>query len=285
MTKSSSAPAPTPSDLDESAAMTVADALKIILANSYAIYLKTKNFHWHVSGPYFRDYHLLLDEQAAEILAATDAIAERARKTGNTTLRSIGDIARHQTIKDNDADFVTPQDMLAELRADNLHMVESLRRAKDVADKAKDNATSGLIDTWTDEAERRAVLVRSRSTSLKLDLTGRETRWPRLLSAPSTLRSTAAVSPSTTPAVRGTSCCAFEGMGDLRSEYRLLGPDLKQAEFRVVTMDVRGFGETSARWTDYSARSVGLDAISIVRRLGAGPATITGNSFAAGSAL
>lgn len=147
---------PTLSDLDESAAMTVADALKIILANSYAIYLKTKNFHWHVSGPYFRDYHLLLDEQAAEILAVTDAIAERARKTGNTTIRSIGDIARHQTIKDNDAEFVTPQDMLAELRADNLHMVESFRRAKDVADMAKDNATSGLIDTWTDEAERRA---------------------------------------------------------------------------------------------------------------------------------
>lgn len=105
---------------------------------------------------YFRDYHLLLDEQAAEILAVTDAIAERARKTGNTTIRSIGDIARHQTIKDNDAEFVTPQDMLGELRADNLHMVESFRRAKDVADKAKDNATSGLIDAWTDEAERRA---------------------------------------------------------------------------------------------------------------------------------
>ncbi|MEA9423351.1 ferritin-like domain-containing protein, partial [Aeromonas caviae] len=98
----------------------------------------------------------LLDEQAAEILAVTDAIAERARKTGNTTIRSIGDIARHQTIKDNDAEFVTPQDMLGELRADNLHMVESFRRAKDVADKAKDNATSGLIDAWTDEAERRA---------------------------------------------------------------------------------------------------------------------------------
>lgn len=147
---------PTPSDLDERAAMTVSDALKIILANSYAIYLKTKNFHWHVSGPYFRDYHLLLDEQAAEILAVTDAIAERARKTGNTTIRSIGDIARHQTIKDNDAEFVTPQDMLSELRADNLHMVESFRRAKSVADEAKDNATSGLIDTWTDEAERRA---------------------------------------------------------------------------------------------------------------------------------
>ena len=156
MTKTSAAAIPTPSDLDESAAMTVAEALKIILANSYAIYLKTKNFHWHVSGPYFRDYHRLLDEQAAEILAAADAIAERARKTGNTTIRSIGDIARHQTIKDNDAEFVTPQDMLGELRADNLHMVGSLRRAKEVADQAKDNATSGLTDTWTDEAERRA---------------------------------------------------------------------------------------------------------------------------------
>lgn len=99
MTNNNASALPTPSDLDECAAMTVADALKIILANSYAIYLKTKNFHWHVSGPYFRDYHLLLDEQAAEILAVTDAIAERARKTGNTTIRSIGDIARHQTIK------------------------------------------------------------------------------------------------------------------------------------------------------------------------------------------
>ena len=156
MTKINAASVPTPSDLDESAAMSVSDALKIILANSYAIYLKTKNFHWHVSGPYFRDYHLLLDVQAAEILAVTDAIAERARKTGNTTIRSIGDIARHQTITDNDAEFVTPQDMLSELRADNLHMVESFRRAKYVADEAKDNATSGLIDTWTDEAERRA---------------------------------------------------------------------------------------------------------------------------------
>ncbi len=100
MTNNNASALPTPSDLDECAAMTVADALKIILANSYAIYLKTKNFHWHVSGPYFRDYHLLLDEQAAEILAVTDAIAERARKTGNTTIRSIGDIARHQTIKE-----------------------------------------------------------------------------------------------------------------------------------------------------------------------------------------
>ena len=156
MTNSNAAAVSTPSDLDESATMTVADALRIILADAYAVYLKTKSFHWHVSGPYFRDYHLLLDEQAAEILAVTDAIAERARKTGNTTIRSIGDIARHQTIKDNDAEFVTPQDMLSELRADNLHMVESFRRAKEVADAAKDNATSGLIDTWTDEAEQRA---------------------------------------------------------------------------------------------------------------------------------
>ena len=98
MTIATAAAPASPSDLDERAAMTVADALKIILADSYAVYLKTKNFHWHVSGPYFRDYHLLLDEQAAEILAVTDAIAERARKTGNTTIRSIGDVARHQTI-------------------------------------------------------------------------------------------------------------------------------------------------------------------------------------------
>ena len=136
--------------------MTVADALKIILANSYAVYLKTKNFHWHVSGPYFRDYHLLLDEQAAEILAATDAMAERARKTGNTTIRSIGDIARHQTLGDNDADYVAPGDMLAELRDDNLKLVESFRAVKEAAEKAGDNATSGIVDEWTDQAEERA---------------------------------------------------------------------------------------------------------------------------------
>ena len=142
MTDSSAETAPSPSDLDESATMTVADALKIILANSYAVYLKTKNFHWHVSGPYFRDYHLLLDEQAAEILAATDAMAERARKTGNTTIRSIGDIARHQTIKDNDAEFVTPQDMLAELRqlqyrlfAENKRSILVVLQAMDAAGK------------------------------------------------------------------------------------------------------------------------------------------------------
>ena len=146
----------TPTDLASNAAKSVADTLNGILADSYALYLKTKNFHWHVSGPHFRDYHLLLDEQAAQILASTDAIAERVRKTGNTTLRSIGDIARRQTIKDNDQDFVSAKDMLAELREDNLKLVEQLREAKEIVDEAKDNATSGILDEWTDQAEERA---------------------------------------------------------------------------------------------------------------------------------
>ncbi|PKP93372.1 MAG: DNA starvation/stationary phase protection protein [Alphaproteobacteria bacterium HGW-Alphaproteobacteria-16] len=146
----------TPSDLNRNATKTVAEALNGILADSYALYLKTKNFHWHVSGPHFRDYHLMLDDQAAQILATTDVIAERVRKTGNATLRSIGDIARHQTIKDNDADFVSASDMLAELREDNLKLVELLREAKDIVDEAKDNATSGVLDDWTDQAEERA---------------------------------------------------------------------------------------------------------------------------------
>lgn len=146
----------TPTDLSSNAAKNVKDALNTILADSFALYLKTKNFHWHVSGPHFRDYHLMLDEQAAQIFASTDDIAERVRKTGNVTLRSIGDIARHQTLKDNDKDFVAPDDMLKELRDDNLKLVESLREAKDIADTAKDNATSAMIDNWTDDAERRA---------------------------------------------------------------------------------------------------------------------------------
>ncbi|HEY4253875.1 MAG TPA: DNA starvation/stationary phase protection protein [Roseomonas sp.] len=146
----------TPTDLGRNAARTVKEALNTILADTFALYLKTKNFHWHVSGPHFRDYHLMLDDQAAQIFATTDAIAERVRKTGNTTLRSIADIARHQTIKDNNEDFVLPADMLRELRDDNLRLVEQLRDAKAIADKARDNATSALIDTWTDEAETRA---------------------------------------------------------------------------------------------------------------------------------
>ncbi|MBB5687558.1 Dps family protein [Sphingobium boeckii] len=146
----------TPTDLGDNATKTVAQALNGILADSYALYFKTKNFHWHVSGPHFRDYHLLLDDQAAQIFATTDAIAERVRKTGNTTLRSIGDVSRHQTIKDNDAEFVSAPAMLAELREDNLALVASLREAKDIVDEAKDNATSGILDEWTDQAEERA---------------------------------------------------------------------------------------------------------------------------------
>ena len=153
------APAPklaTPTDLKSNEASTVADALNICLADSYALYLKTKNFHWHVSGPHFRDYHLMLDDQATQILAVTDVIAERVRKTGNTTLRSIGDISRHQTLTDNDQPFVAATDMLAELREDNLKMVETLRRAREAAEEAKDTATSSLADEWIDQTEERA---------------------------------------------------------------------------------------------------------------------------------
>jgi starvation-inducible DNA-binding protein len=146
----------TPTDIQSNAARTVADALNGILADTFALYLKTKNFHWHVSGPHFHDYHLMFDAQAAQIFATTDQIAERVRKTGNTTLRSIGDIARHQSIKDNDAAFVAPEAMLAELRDDNLKLVEKLREAKEIVDEAKDNATSGILDDWTDQAEERA---------------------------------------------------------------------------------------------------------------------------------
>jgi starvation-inducible DNA-binding protein len=146
----------TPTDLPANGLSNVADALNALLADSYALYLKTKNFHWHVSGPHFRDYHLLLDDQAAEILATTDEIAERVRKTGNTTLRSIGHIGRLQRISDSDAAYVSPKDMLVELRQDNLKLAEWLHEAKEIVDAAKDNATSGILDTWTDLAEKRA---------------------------------------------------------------------------------------------------------------------------------
>lgn len=146
----------TPTDLKSNQAKTVAEALNGLLADSYALYLKTKNFHWHVSGPHFRDYHLLFDEQAAAILLTTDQIAERVRKIGGTTLRSIGDISRRQSLSDNDKDFVLAKDMLKELRDDNLATVEKLREAKAIADAAKDNATSAVIDEWTDAAEQRA---------------------------------------------------------------------------------------------------------------------------------
>lgn len=152
-------PAPklaTPTDLPSNELSNVADALNASLADCFALYIKTKNFHWHVSGPHFRDYHLLMDDQATQIYEITDAIAERVRKTGNTTLRSIGDIARHQTLKDNDAQFVDAAAMLAELRDDNLKLVEGFRKVKELAEEAKDNATSGIVDEWTDQAEERA---------------------------------------------------------------------------------------------------------------------------------
>jgi starvation-inducible DNA-binding protein len=146
----------TPTDLNRNDVATVADALNVALADCYALYLKTKNFHWHVSGPHFRDYHLMLDEQAAQILAVTDTVAERVRKTGNTTLRSIGDIMRRQTISDNDRDFVPANEMLAELREDNLKLVEVFRDARERAEAARDTPTSSLADDWIDQAEERA---------------------------------------------------------------------------------------------------------------------------------
>ena len=146
----------TPTDLQSRNTATVADALNAILADTFAIYVKTKNFHWHMSGPHFRDYHLLLDDQATQILGVTDEIAERVRKIGNTTLRSIGDISRRQRIRDNDKAFVPATEMLAELRQDNLALVAALREAKGIVDEARDNATSGILDGWTDQAEERA---------------------------------------------------------------------------------------------------------------------------------
>jgi starvation-inducible DNA-binding protein len=134
----------------------VTEALNGVLADSFALYLKTKNFHWHVSGPHFHDYHLLFDAQATEILGTTDVIAERVRKIGGNTLRSIGDISRHQSLKDNDAEKVSAKDMLKELRDDNLALIASLRELKRLADETGDNATSAVVDDWTDFAEQRA---------------------------------------------------------------------------------------------------------------------------------
>ena len=131
-------------------------ALNRLIADLFALYLKTKNFHWHVSGPHFRDYHLLLDEQAAQILLTIDPIAERVRKRGARTLTSIGDVARRQSLSDNDALSVEARTMLSELRDDNLALVKSLRDLKSMVDAENDNATSGLLDQWTDEAEQRA---------------------------------------------------------------------------------------------------------------------------------
>jgi starvation-inducible DNA-binding protein len=145
----------TPTDLPSNATKDIAGALNAILADTFALYLKTKNFHWHVSGPHFRDYHLLFDEQGAEILATTDEIAERVRKIGGMTLRSIGDIARHQRLEDNDATYVDPLDMLAELREDNQATIAAMREAHDLCDEHKDVATASLLENFIDAAEKR----------------------------------------------------------------------------------------------------------------------------------
>ncbi len=145
----------TPTDLSAAATKDIAGGLNGVLADVFAIYLKTKNFHWHISGPHFRDYHLLLDEQADQLFAMTDAIAERIRKVGGTTMRSIGHIARLQRISDNDADYVGPLDMLAELREDNKMLAERLRTVHDVCNDHRDIASASLIENWIDETERR----------------------------------------------------------------------------------------------------------------------------------
>jgi starvation-inducible DNA-binding protein len=161
------APLATPTDLKPNAVRDLAGELNILLADMFGLYLKTKNFHWHVSGPHFRDYHLLLDEQGEQIFATTDAIAERVRKIGATTLRSIGHVSRLQRVQDNDADFVTPMDMLAELRDDNKQLTTRMREIHDLCDESGDVATASMLEVWIDEAERRTwfLFEATRSTT------------------------------------------------------------------------------------------------------------------------
>lgn len=149
------APLNTPSSLGADAVRDISGALNALLADMFALYMKTKNFHWHVSGPHFRDYHLMLDEQSDQIFATTDDIAERVRKLGGMTLRSIGHIARLQRVSDNDAEYVTPLDMLAELREDNGQMAVRMRETHGLCDDHGDVASASLIETWIDETERR----------------------------------------------------------------------------------------------------------------------------------
>ena len=149
------APLATPTDLSANATEVIAGGMNAILADVFALYLKTKNFHWHMSGPHFRDYHLLLDDQGTQIFAMTDDIAERARKLGGTTIRSISDVSKHQRVKDNNAERVAPEEMLAELRADNLDLTRNMRATHEVCEKYNDVATASLIEVWIDETERR----------------------------------------------------------------------------------------------------------------------------------
>src|SRR6267378_3181737 len=149
------APLHTRNDLGADATKDVAGALNVLVADLFALYVKTKNFHWHVSGPHFRDYHLLLDEQADQIFAITDPVAERVRKLGGGTIRSIGQIAKQQRVLDNDADYVSPLDMLAELREDNMRLAAHMRETHGVCDERGDVATASLLEVWIDEAEKR----------------------------------------------------------------------------------------------------------------------------------
>lgn len=149
------APLATPTDIDPKATKDIAGALNALLADVFALYLKTKNFHWHMSGPHFRDYHLLLDDHGDQIFAITDDIAERVRKIGGTTIRSIGHIARLQRIPDNDAEFVDPADMLSELREDDKALVLRMRAVHTLCDDAGDVATASLLENWIDQAQRR----------------------------------------------------------------------------------------------------------------------------------
>jgi starvation-inducible DNA-binding protein len=153
--KQRKAPLHTPTGLGSQATRDISGALNALLADMFALYLKTKNFHWHMSGPHFRDYHLLLDEQADQVYGTTDTIAERVRKIGGTTLRSIGHIGRLQRVLDNDADYVTPLDMLAELRDDNMQLAGRMRETHNVCDEHGDVTTTSLLEIWIDEAERR----------------------------------------------------------------------------------------------------------------------------------
>src|SRR5580704_9184174 len=148
-------PLSTPTTLSAKAVQDISGALMLLLSDAFALYLKTKNFHWHMSGPHFRDYHLMLDDQGDQIFSMTDAIAERARKIGGTTIRSIGQIARLQRIADNDAEHVEPLDMIAELRDDNTILAHSMRETHSLCDAAGDVATASLLENWIDESEKR----------------------------------------------------------------------------------------------------------------------------------
>ena len=159
------APLDTPTDLSEEAVQAISAALNTLLADAFALYLKTKNFHWHVFGPHFRDYHLLFEEQAAAIFATTDELAERVRKIGGVTLRSIGQIARMQTLKDNDQEFVQPKDMLRELMADNKQMAAAMRDARTLAEKHEDVGTTSLLEQFIDATEKRTWFLFEASRS------------------------------------------------------------------------------------------------------------------------